>query len=173
MTPVEKEDVIDQELAWYQNALRGQQVDSDLASVCTATEVIHHWMFSPRLTVDWLREQCHITSNSFPQYFKEAHGVTPSRYIQTHRIRAACLLLQHRELDTFGVALSLGYARYRTFARAFKRLVGMTPSEYRDQPSLQRESIPPRPGTRFRSGGPARSHNEENARRSGSERERS
>lgn len=145
MSPIEKEEAVYRALAAYQNRLREKEVHSDLKSVCDATRFIHQHLFQPRLTVAWVREACGITSNSFPQYFKHCHQVSPHQYIQAHRIQAACRVLRQEDVDLFGLSLSLGYSRYRTFGRAFQRLMGTSPSTFREKLPNHSPDFPPQP----------------------------
>jgi len=61
-------------------------------------------------------------------------GQTAGAYRHRHRMELARRLLRHEELQTLPIAqiaLSVGYERPDSFARAFKRYTGMTPRRYR------------------------------------------
>jgi len=64
--------------------------------------------------------------------FKEAFGVAPSRYALDLRIASARKLLEEEEgLEVKEIAAALGYGDQGYFSRAFKRIVGQSPLEYR------------------------------------------
>lgn len=110
-------------------------------SVQRAVRYINEHLFDPQLTVDRLVNECGITGNTFSQRFRMRMGSTPHNYIQSHRIDAACSLFSHGIDNVFRVGLSVGYARYRSFLRNFKTIVGCTPSEYiRDHAPPKRET---------------------------------
>jgi AraC family transcriptional regulator len=110
-------------------------------SVERAARYIHEHLFDPQLTVDRLLDECEIAGNTFSQRFRMRMGHTPHDYIQRHRIEAACSLFTHGIDNVFRVGLSVGYARYRTFLRNFKAIVGCTPSEFiRQHASPERET---------------------------------
>ena len=52
-------------------------------------------------------------------------------YIEERRLWAALCLLRLEEPEIGSIALSVGYANYNTFNRAFQRIVGCTPSAFR------------------------------------------
>ena len=67
----------------------------------------------------------------FSSFFKEQTGTLFSIYVETKRIEHACAVLTHRDGETLDkVAQAVGYANTRTFRRAFKKLKGVTPSQF-------------------------------------------
>lgn len=61
-------------------------------------------------------------------------GTMPRAYIEARRIQTSCQLLANTELRIWEVASLVGYSQTRVFSKAFQRLVGMNPSEYRITP---------------------------------------
>ena len=57
-------------------------------------------------------------------------GMTPTEYINAMRISEACTLLQHCDYTMDQVAESVGISDQSYFSRLFKKIKGMTPSEY-------------------------------------------
>ena len=73
--------------------------------------------------------------------FKRDMGVSPLMYLQSVRVRAAKELLLDPGLTVSAVAEQVGYLSAWTLTRAFKRLEGMTPGQYRSAFSEGMEPI--------------------------------
>lgn len=73
-----------------------------------------------------------VSKNYFRQIFKKVTGVSVSTYIQDLRINEACRLLESdTESSVSKIAINCGYNDMKFFYQAFKKTVGMTPTEYR------------------------------------------
>lgn len=72
-----------------------------------------------------------MTPCSFSRYFAEKIGVPFSTALKVLRIERALQELEHRDCAIDLLASGCGYQSTCTFTRAFKRVVGTTPSEYR------------------------------------------
>ncbi|MGI6541490.1 MAG: helix-turn-helix domain-containing protein [Limnochordia bacterium] len=65
------------------------------------------------------------------QLFKEHLGCTPQHYLLQLKATKACELLRSpASIDQ--VAREAGFSNVRSFQRSFKRIMGVTPSEYRN-----------------------------------------
>jgi AraC-like DNA-binding protein len=73
--------------------------------------------------------QFNISEAYFPHFFKAEMGETFSSVLEDKRIRKACELLS-TELTIKDIAEKVGYSGDKTFRRAFKRVKGVSPSEY-------------------------------------------
>ncbi|MCM3338988.1 helix-turn-helix transcriptional regulator [Paenibacillus sp. MER TA 81-3] len=72
--------------------------------------------------------------------FSKQIGTSPSRYIRALRLQEAERLLKQGNLSVADIALSFGDGDIYSFARAFKRSIGMSPSHYRDKYVLIEQS---------------------------------
>ncbi|MBP1965516.1 response regulator [Paenibacillus aceris] len=63
--------------------------------------------------------------------FKKTTGQTYTQYMMTMRVQAAKRLLLTTDLRTFQVAEQVGMENYRHFNKIFKRMVGMSPKEFK------------------------------------------
>jgi AraC family transcriptional regulator len=66
----------------------------------------------------------------FARQFKAATGLPPHRYVIARRIERAKLLLQG-DLSLAEVAVSAGFSDQSQFSHHFKRVVGVTPRQFR------------------------------------------
>jgi AraC family transcriptional regulator len=70
----------------------------------------------------------------FSRQFKQAMGLPPHQFQLQLRIRSACKTLRTQpDRNVADIACDLGFADESHFRRHFKRIVGITPSAYRQQ----------------------------------------
>ncbi|MBQ4150610.1 MAG: helix-turn-helix transcriptional regulator, partial [Clostridia bacterium] len=62
--------------------------------------------------------------------FKAEYGISPQKYIINLRIQKATELIETGDYSLKEVALLSGYNDYKYFSAEFKRLLGVSPSEY-------------------------------------------
>jgi len=58
-------------------------------------------------------------------------GMTLSKYILTRKVSNAAYELLYNHQSVINIATKCGFANHDTFTRAFKRITGLTPSEFR------------------------------------------
>jgi len=58
-------------------------------------------------------------------------GVSLSRYILKRKISNAAYEILYNSQSTMDIAIKYGFTNYDTFTRAFKRITGMTPSDFK------------------------------------------
>ena len=67
----------------------------------------------------------------FSRVFKQSTGITPHRYVLQRRMEQAKRLLEKKRLSVLRVAHQVGFTDQSQFTRAFHKIVGTTPSDYR------------------------------------------
>jgi AraC-like DNA-binding protein len=82
-------------------------------------------------TVESLAAAAGMSRSAFAVHFKELLGQTPLDYVTDWRMQKAIELLQQGDKKLIEVAQSVGYESDAAFSKAFKRVVGLTPGEYR------------------------------------------
>jgi len=65
------------------------------------------------------------------RHFKRATGMTIVQYKTQQKLKYACHLLEHSNINISNISLHLQYDSLSYFVRSFKQAYGMTPSEYR------------------------------------------
>lgn len=86
------------------------------------------------ITIHDISELFNITPNYFSQLFKKEVGMTFTEYVTTLRVDHACELLRQTDLPIAEIAEKSGYEDYFYFSRVFKKLMGISPSLYRNGP---------------------------------------
>lgn len=89
--------------------------------------------YSRSIGVEDLARQTGISRSHLYRAFQAEFQCSPSVYLTRYRIQRACQLLRHSQLSVSAVAASVGYEDPFYFSRAFKRELGVSPSDYRVQ----------------------------------------
>lgn len=82
-------------------------------------------------TIDMLADKCCLSRDYFICLFKKELSITPMQYINFKKIEKAQLILVTETTSVKNVAFSVGFDDCSYFNRLFKRVVGMSPLEYR------------------------------------------
>ena len=87
-------------------------------------------------TVKYFADKLCLSSNYFGDMFKKETGKSPQEYIQEKVIELAKERISGTADTVSQIAYSLGFQYPQHFCRLFKKRVGYTPSEYREQIGL-------------------------------------
>lgn len=68
----------------------------------------------------------------FARLIKRFFGLTPSQYITKARIAAASSLLRETDHTVAAIAATCGFADHSSFTRAFRKVAGISPKQYRE-----------------------------------------
>ncbi len=83
------------------------------------------------VTIGELCDLAHMSESSLTRAFRRVTGHTPLNYHLNLRMRRACRLLAEGDLPVTHVAFDCGFRDSNYFARQFRRLMGVTPRDYR------------------------------------------
>jgi len=111
---------LDQSLQSYQQKLLGkvkQYIDTHLQD--------------SQLRLENIADEVHVTHSHLSRIFKRSEGINVSDYITQKRIEKATYLLRSTSESISFVSEQVGYASPYYFSACFKKVTGMTPSEYR------------------------------------------
>src|SRR6266849_884287 len=95
-----------------------------------ALKTMHERVENP-WTVETLAAAAGMSRSAFALRFKELVGETPLEYLTNWRMHKATGLLQEDDKKLFEIAKSVGYDSDAAFSKAFKRVLGVAPREYR------------------------------------------
>jgi AraC-like DNA-binding protein len=82
-------------------------------------------------TVEKLAARAAMSRSAFAARFKELVGQTPMDYLAHWRMYHAGSMMRRDAADMGSIADAIGYESETSFSRAFKRVTGATPGEYR------------------------------------------
>lgn len=98
---------------------------------------VHSSYMQADLNLELLAEQLNVSKVYLSQFFKEQSGVNFSDYLESLRMNRAKELLRTTDLPIKEIVDLTGYYSSNTFGRAFRRIHGISATEYRS--SLQLE----------------------------------
>ncbi len=101
--------------------------DSDIVAVQSFLET----QLGTKLTLRDVANKHNMTERTLLRRFKHACGMTPWQYLQSLRIEHARKLLETTHIPLEMLVNSVGYEDMSSFTRLFKKLTGMSPSQYR------------------------------------------
>ncbi|MBO6155419.1 MAG: AraC family transcriptional regulator [Lachnospiraceae bacterium] len=85
------------------------------------------------INIDNMADELFISRSYLSSKFKKETGITLSQYIQEQRIKKAQELLKSSNKSILEISTFLGFSSQGYFQNVFKKIVGMTPREYRMQ----------------------------------------
>jgi AraC-like DNA-binding protein len=88
--------------------------------------------YAENFSLQEMARRCGLNSSYFSRAFREAVGVPPFEFINRIRVQKACLLLKRTEMTILEIALSVGYNNISFFNRYFRKIMKMSPREYRN-----------------------------------------
>jgi two-component system response regulator YesN len=105
----------------------------------STSRVVHHVIQYIRknyqngnITIGEIANSLSLTPAYLCQLFKKETGQTINDYYNAYKIEKAKQLLTDRTIKLLEVASATGYNDVKYFTRTFKRITGITPSEYRE-----------------------------------------
>jgi|GEM_PF-1124097 len=104
------------------------------------------YYLNEKLTIDVLADKLETNSKYLSQLINESQQKNFYTYINTFRVTEAQRLLnerQHQKYSIQGIALMAGFTSKSSFNEAFRRITGMTPSEYVEKNDKTETTFPP------------------------------
>jgi transcriptional regulator GlxA family with amidase domain len=89
-----------------------------------------------RISVERLCEKFAIARRNFDRRFVKATGNSPLEYIQRTKIEAAKRSLEQSRKTINEIMYDCGYTDIKAFREVFKKITGLTPTEYKEKYSM-------------------------------------
>lgn len=93
------------------------------------------------LRIEDLASNCHLSESHFRKIFSSCMGMGPMEYMNLVRVRAACDLLKRTDDFVSDIASKCGFATFSTFIRNFKKIMGVSPNEWRKRPDNYEQQL--------------------------------
>ncbi len=94
------------------------------------TEHINNYYFE-NITTKSLASMAHLSQSHFCHIFKDIMGESAKEYLLKVRVKRAADMLTSTDMNITETAFSCGFSDANYFSRAFKKIMGKTPSEYK------------------------------------------
>lgn len=88
--------------------------------------------YSYDIRVSDLANYIGINRSYLTHIFKKNINMSPQKYLINYKMDKACALLKNTHLPIKAIAKSVGYSDSLTFSKVFKKVIGNTPTKYRD-----------------------------------------
>ncbi|WP_214784775.1 MULTISPECIES: response regulator [unclassified Exiguobacterium] len=93
--------------------------------------------FAEELSLQGMSERFYLSREYISRRFKQQYGVNLSEYVLTIRMNEAKRLLETSRQRIYEVAQAVGFSDDKYFRKVFKKQVGVTPNEFREQVQRQ------------------------------------
>jgi AraC-like DNA-binding protein len=101
-----------------------------------ATDYLENNFSDPLISNTLLADKCNISEIYFRRLFKKRFGISPKQYVLELRLRKAKQLLLQDNISVTKVSEQCGFTNPYHFSRAFHKITGLTPTEYRKENKL-------------------------------------
>lgn len=116
------------EESWHQGRHQGGSRKMDVAQVKAYLD----GHYREKLTLESVAEYFFINKYYLARLFREKYGVTLTTYLQQVRITHAKRLLRFTDKKIESIGMECGVGELPYFSRVFKKMEGVSPSEYRN-----------------------------------------
>lgn len=99
-------------------------------SIELAKDYMEEHYFEP-LTLNMVADKVGITPAYLSSLFSQHMGITLIDYLNEVRIDHACIYLKQNYFKTYEIAYKVGYRDEKYFSKVFRKVKGMSPSEYK------------------------------------------
>lgn len=122
---------------YVKRSFHDKQVSSELVLQGKSDKFgpLHDWIRSnlrKELSLEILAQQSGMSVRNFTRVYQREMGISPRKSVEVIRVHAACRMLTLGRDQTPMVAHRCGFDSERTFLRAFTRIIGISPSQFRE-----------------------------------------
>ncbi|WP_261380730.1 response regulator [Neobacillus bataviensis] len=112
---------------------------NDLDNACRMRNIVHYvdTYYMEELTLEKLSSRFFLSREHISRKFKQETGMTLSKYMMKLRIDQAKSRLRESDESILSISLMLGYQDEKYFSKLFKKVMGLTPFEYRNHVKKQ------------------------------------
>jgi AraC family transcriptional regulator len=92
-----------------------------------------HAKMEGELTLYEMAQSVELSTAHFSRMFHKSTGESPHHFVLRHRVEHAKEMLRAAEARVLDVAVGCGFKTQQHFARVFRRMCGVSPTEYRQE----------------------------------------
>lgn len=97
--------------------------------------------FKDDITLDTLAKELHLSKYYISHLINQRLGQNFNEYLNNIRISEACLLLKETDSKIADISENVGFGALRSFNRAFKNIMGISPTLYREQNTSLQDTL--------------------------------
>lgn len=83
------------------------------------------------ITIEQLSQSAHLSKSYFMNLFRSRTGMGAIEYLNHFRVKAVCEILLNSDCSIAEAAFSCGFRNLSNFNRQFRKMVGISPAQYR------------------------------------------
>lgn len=119
----------------YLSRCYAKSKNPDSRALLRIGEAISHleMNYQEPIDLDHLAQLAHMSKRNFIRSFQAAIGSSPIAHLVQLRVNRGASLLRRTEQSVTEIAFQVGFTDSNYFARQFRKLLGVTPSQYRKQ----------------------------------------
>lgn len=87
-----------------------------------------------RIYIEDIAKHCAMSVSALQHAFRAETGMPVTEMIVSLKMEKACYFLRYTALSCTDIAFRMGYSSQSYFIKQFRRIIGLTPSDYRRQP---------------------------------------
>ncbi|EKQ56420.1 MULTISPECIES: response regulator [unclassified Clostridium] len=99
--------------------------------VLSTIKYIEDNYYSNDLNINYISEILEVTSSYLSKILKKETGLSFIDYLTNTRIKKAMYIMEDSTIKIYDVAELVGYSNQHYFCRAFKKVVGVSPTDYK------------------------------------------
>ena len=126
--------ILDPLLHWMEETKKNREINITEEII----NAIHH-EYDQDLSIDLFASRLNFHPNYISRVFKKETGVTFTEYLSNYRIEISKRWLRETDMKISEIAKKLRYSTASNFNRNFKKIVKVTPTQYRESFSKRRE----------------------------------
>ena len=89
--------------------------------------------YGSKITIKEMAGNINMSEGHFCRFFKEITKKTPIEYLNHYRINEARARLTRTDNKILNIAMDVGFENFSYFIKTFKKITGVTPSNYRKE----------------------------------------
>lgn len=89
--------------------------------------------FDNKISVTDLEKKLHYSESMLNKKFKDYTSITFNDYLNRYRIKQSMSLLKESDYMVGDIAYMCGFSNQKYFSKVFKKIIGITPSQYQKQ----------------------------------------
>ena len=127
-------ELLDQMIENYQiqNGMVGKEEDESDARMRQMMQyILQH--INEEINLSALAEEMFVSTSTLSRIFKKKTGVYFADYVMKLRVESSLGLLKFSEQNLTQISMNCGFSNSAVYSRSFRKVMGMTPSEYREQ----------------------------------------
>lgn len=107
------------------------QIDSKANEIIAPAIQYAEENYKENIKISHMAQTCNMSESYFRKVFRQNMGMAPLDYLNLIRIQKACRLMKSTRSSMEAIACRTGFKNVSTFNRNFKKLIGITPYQWK------------------------------------------